>query len=403
MILVVAYYTQANLLYWGFGLMIGGLVVSLAISYLMMGKLQVQRILPSHGVVDEAMVVRYQIVNRKHWTVAFGLVIGEAWPRRKRRQTGGDAAAGAGSDPSARLAGPPFGWVLHLGANQNVQAEAPCWPRQRGYLSFERVVISTSFPFGIVRRTVEFDLPGRVLIYPALWRIHRRMLYRLSNVDPYGHKRQAQAGGHEEFFGMRQYRVGDSLKMVDWKRSARTGQLVTREMTRPSPPQMMIALDLSQRPASAQPTRTRGKRRRRAQGDHQPVDPVETAISLAASLVCDAYFHGYQVGLMVAGAAFEGYAMHHSLPHRRKLLESLSLLDVAAKGNDWQVFPAEPTVVVRPGGGGGAAPGDRAMVLTTDNIDSYVSRHAQGAQAILSPRRAGPGRREHLHNGEAWT
>ena len=400
LIYVVAYFSQANLLYWGFGLMIGGLAASVAIIWLMMGKLQVQRIVPSHGVVGEAMVLRYEVVNRRRWIPAFGLVIRETWPRRKR---GGDATgASAQSASRARPAHAPFGWVLHLGANQSVQAEAPCWPRQRGYLSFATVVVSTSFPFGIVRRVVEFDLPGQVLVYPALWRIHRRILYRLSNIDPYGHKRQAQAGGHEEFFGMRQYRAGDSLKMVDWKRSARTGQLVSREMTRPSPPRMMIALDLSHRPPSAAPPAKRPRRRRRAADPQPPVDPVETAISLAASLVCDAYFHGYQIGLTVIGCAFEDTTIHHSLPHRRKLLESLALLDVEAPGNNRRSFAAEPTVIVRPAGDS-SSDSARTMVLTADDVATIASRHAAGSAAILSPRRQRESRREQLAEAQTWT
>src|SRR5690606_21260727 len=114
-------------------------------------------------------------------------------------------------------------------------------------------------------------------------------------------------GGTEEFFGLRPYRFGDSFKTIDWKHSARTGSLISREFTQPSPPKIMLLLDLTrQEQPSPDPTTDqhpksdaqegRPSRRRPKPSRPDPHDPVERAISLAASLVCDAYFYGYQVG-----------------------------------------------------------------------------------------------------------
>src|SRR5688500_277275 len=84
LILGVAIYAQANLLFWSFGLMVGGLVVSVGVSWLMMKGLEVQRLLPQHAVADEAAVLRYQVVNRKGFLPTFGLVISESWGRGGR-------------------------------------------------------------------------------------------------------------------------------------------------------------------------------------------------------------------------------------------------------------------------------------------------------------------------------
>lgn len=376
LILMVAIYTQANLLFWGFGLMIGGLLVSVTHSYAMLRGLEVQRVLPNHGVAGEPLALRYRVANRKGWTPVFGLVINETWGRGARgyRKTGPVSPAAAPDE--TRLRAQPFGWVLHLGPNQTLQAEARCWPTRRGVLRFERIVLSSSFPFGVVRRIVEYERPGHVLIYPHLWRMDRHVLHRLARIDPAGSRRRERGGGSEEFFGLRPYRPGDSVRTIDWKRSAKTGELVCREMTHPTPPQVMVALDLTLAPVAhaldAAPRAEPG-----AQG---PEDPVEAAVSLTASLVCDAHFRGCQVGLAVLGVPCQAFPIHHSLPHRTRMLEALARLDTSRRTGEAAVLSASPTVIVRPGPGGGNG---QSNVMYAGQLARYVSGSGERASALL--------------------
>lgn len=398
LIYAAAQFTQANLLFWGFGLLIGGLVISVAMSWLTMRRIELQRVLPAHGVAGEAMMLRYQLINRKKWTPAFGLRISERWVDDRRRWWWWRRSRLPDS-----LNGRPYGWVLHLGANQTAQAEAPCWPTKRGHLHFHRVTVTTTFPFNVIGRVIEYDLPGRVLVYPHLWRIDRRVLHKLSAADPYGRKRLDRGGGHEEFYGLRQYRVGDSMKLIDWKRSARTGELVTRDLTQPSPPRLMVGLDLTGGPPADEKhvARNGGRRRRRSAARPQP-DPIESAISLAASLVCDAYFHGYQIGLIVSGADAAAFPIHHSLPHRSRMLETLSLLNPAQPSPDAQTPAVPPTVIVRPAGHRGTMEVGRAVVFDTAHMDQYVSALQGGSEAVLSRTAAPRTRRQMMQLDESW-
>src|SRR5690606_15223189 len=83
LIVGAANYTQANLLFWAFGLMIGGFVVSMLLAWQSLRGLEVQRLLPSHGVCGEPLVVRYQIKNRG-WLPAFSLIVQETWGKGER-------------------------------------------------------------------------------------------------------------------------------------------------------------------------------------------------------------------------------------------------------------------------------------------------------------------------------
>ncbi|MCE9591679.1 MAG: DUF58 domain-containing protein [Planctomycetes bacterium] len=312
LLLALAELSRASLLYWAFGVMIGVLAVSLLLSWLMLRGLRVHRLAPVVAVAGEPLMLRYSIANPHRWLPVFGLVIQETWGRGQS----GWRQSGPIAESPARLGGRPQGWVLHIGAGETIQAEAVCVPRRRGELAFETIIVSTSFPFGIIRGRLTVRQEASVLVYPRLLRMKKAVLTRVTTAQPRGGRHTDRSGGHEDFFGLRDYRPGDSLKSVHWRSAAHTGRLVTREMTRPSPPEVMIALDL------------------RRDGDAADADSlaVENAISLAASLVCDAHNHGCRVGLTVLGAAGHTYPLHHGLPHRGRILEALASLPSARGG-----------------------------------------------------------------------
>jgi uncharacterized protein (DUF58 family) len=270
-------------------------------------------------------------------------------------------------------------------------------------LAFEKIVISSSFPFGVVRRVVEIEQPGTMLVYPHLFRMNRRTLYRLSQADPSGRKHIDRSGGTEEFFGLRDYRAGDSLKMIDWKRTARTGDLVTRELTQPSPPRIMIALDLSDLPKPPPNGNGHGKRRKKAAEPDPMHSDIERAVSLTASLVCDAHFNGYQAGLVVLGVNSLPFPIHHSLPHRTKMLEALSMLDVSQRTHGDLPLPGRPSVVIRPGrvAAAGGAGANHQTLLGAANLEEYVIESKEGSTALLSTRAGPRSRRDAIREGEA--
>lgn len=400
LILAVAIYTQAPLLFWAFGLMVGALAVSIFLPAMMLRGVNIQRIMPSHGVAGESMLLRYQLYNPKRFIPAFGVIITETWGRGRN----GWRKVGPLAVSPQRLKGKPLGWVVHLGPGQHIQAESPCWPLRRGYLHLEKVQVASAFPFGILRRVREFDLPGEVLVYPRLVRVDRKVLFKLSDMDPFGRERIDRGGGHEEFYGLREYRPGDSMKTIDWKRTARTGLLVSREMTQPSPPKIMVALDLSEAPRGTLET---SKKNPEALAIAQMEQHVEQAISLAASLVCDAYFNGYQIGLAVLGVPFTPFPIHHSLPHRTKILEALSQLDVSCASDRNTQLPARPNVIIRPGTkdkNKNAAAGldDDQMVFEAAKMQDYAVDLEDAAGSMLQGRAAGRSRRQQVQEAKSW-
>lgn len=327
LIAFAAFYTQANLLFWVLGLVLGALVVSCGATILLLRGIEVHRLTPTRGAADEPLVLRYHIMNGSR-VPCFGLEIVESWAKRRRDRRGAGPSDESGPP---RLAGRPHGWVLHVGPGQSIQAEATCWPRRRGLLRFEKVVVRSGFPFGIIRKSIEFPQTNEVLIHPPQRRLSRQAVLSLSSRDIGQGKHADRGGGHDEFFGLRPYRPGDSYKLIDWKHSARGSNLVSREMAKARPPHMLILLDLTP-PDDPDPAWT---------------DAQEEAINLAGALVREAYLHGIHVGLAVRGVACPRLAIHNSQAHRQKLLDSLAQLDLSDTGSAQSVPPAYPTVVVK--------------------------------------------------------
>lgn len=402
LLLGAAIYTQANLLFWSFGLMIGGLLISMILSLFALRKLTIQRLLPGHGVVGEAMVIRYRLANRRRIMPGFNLIIRETWGKGRR----GIRTSGPLAEAPQRLASQPTGWVLHLGPGQIVQAEAMCWPLKRGMLRFEHIEVSTTFPFGVIRKTLHLYQTDEVLIYPRLYRMNRRLLSSMTQIDLTGRKQLDRGGGTEEFFGLRPYRVGDSIKTIDWKHSARTGSLISREFTQPSPPKIMLLLDLtpppvnpSKEPAtdrSPQITRKSLRKRKPTPTRPDPNDPVERAITLAASLICDAYFYGYQIGLMVRGGRCNAFPLHHSLPHRAKMLEALSTIDTTLPENDDGPPMTDPSVIIHCGQSQQIKGEKRCMILGAAQLEQFVREVRGGISELLTRRTAAVNRRDDL-------
>lgn len=368
-------------MFWSFGLLVGGLVVSVAMSLHVLRAVTVHRLLPTHGVAGEAMVLRYRITNTKSWMPVFNLIITETWGKKQN----GWKKIGPVADPPPRLAGRPYGWGMHLGPKQSVQAEAPCWPSRRGVLHFERIELTTSFPFGVIRCALVVDHVGEVLIFPHLYRINRRLIHRMHQIDIGGADRRERPSDTGDFFGLRSYRPGDSLKMIDWKHSARTGELICREMTRHSPPKVMLALDLIDDAAATGPKSDKA-------GPAEPVAErhvlIERAVSLAASVICDAHLRGYQIGLIVHGVETASFPIHHSLPHRTRMLEALARLETSQPDSATAPPAIEPSVLVRLGFGQGHLRNGHQLVLGAANMDQYVSEAERSVASLMDGRAA---------------
>lgn len=284
--------SQNNLLFASLGLAIGGLLVSGILSGgSLMGVRLEREVLPVTGArihAGDQVEFRYAVRNRNFLIPSFGLTIAES-----RNNSGFRPLAFVPYVPARGL------------ANAAARAEAP----GRGRFELGEVRAWTTFPFGLAKKSVSVVLPTVVTVHPVTLPIRPGVLQRLAVRAMSGSGAAAHAGNGDELYGVREYSDGDNPRWIAWRRSARTGQLLVRQNTTPSPRRIWIVLRL------------------------QPHgDPVqnETAIALASGLIRSSAAEGASVGLAIPGS---GVMLQPNASARglRVMLESLAILDVRAQ------------------------------------------------------------------------
>jgi uncharacterized protein (DUF58 family) len=100
----------------------------------------------------------------------------------------------------------------------------------RGNYKFEGVLARTLDPFGLFEFREELSAPGNVLIYPDVIPLKPIPIHPPQTKGFSGPIPARKSGTGMDFFGVRQYQLGDSLRHVNWKTSARhTVDIFTNE------------------------------------------------------------------------------------------------------------------------------------------------------------------------------
>jgi uncharacterized protein (DUF58 family) len=281
--------TQGAMMFILCGAMLGAVVSSALMGRRMLGSLRVRRELPQRTWQNQTVHIGYDIRNTHPRSHCLGLKMEELDP-------GGISIVPA--------------YCLHLPPRGTFRAGARFVALRRGRISLGAIRVSTCFPFGLVQATRDILRPADLIVWPARGRLTRQLLHR-GAVETSGLSPSAVSGGQDEFFGLREYRDGDSPRWIHWRKTATRGALVVREMAHPSPDSLYLVIDAALR-----------------HGDQQAADHRERLLRLAATLVDHAFARGYQVGMALAcGGRARSLAVSADNAHRTALLDALA--DVA--------------------------------------------------------------------------
>ena len=290
--------SEANLLFLLCGIGVGVLLLSAIAPILMVRSVEVDRIVPDAVGAGRPFQMVYRIRNRRRWASVWSLGVEEI------------PARGA-----AKWFPTVFVPVLAAGSQRRVVLKGKC-PR-RGVVPLSGVRVVSRFPFGFFSCSVKQSLPAELIVYPAVgrlrgdpWRAYRQGGGTHSRV-----KRSRTVG--DEFYGVREYRAGDNLRWIHWRRSAHAGELVVREMAWLPSTQMTVMIDPW--PSAAETVSA-------ARKEWGFDAPAEHLISTAATFICDALERGYRVGLICRGAESDVIAPAGGRAHRRRLLHALTTL-----------------------------------------------------------------------------
>lgn len=92
---------------------------------------------------------------------------------------------------------------------------------KRGIHTFNQVKVTRSDPLGIVQFTKIYQTTGKIFILPSATAIRRILIQPWQTRLYTGVVPSRQGGTGVEFFGIRRYQIGDPLRQINWKASAR--------------------------------------------------------------------------------------------------------------------------------------------------------------------------------------
>lgn len=124
-------------------------------------------------------------------------------------------------------------------------------PRMRGKQQFGPLTVRIKTVLGLLVSQRELLNGGEVKIYPNIQQTHQGQLgSQQMRMRQIGIRKARVRGAGKEFESLRDYLPDDELRTVDWKASARRGNLVTREYDVERSQQIMLVLDLGRTMAS---------------------------------------------------------------------------------------------------------------------------------------------------------
>ena len=260
---VAAINTGNNLLFMILATSLSTIIVSGIAARSSLRSIAVSMQVPENVFVGEPVSIKVSLWNRKRFFPSFSLWVENLDPPDRRRARFGHATTGEDSAASSVLHHPAYFPIVAPGERRSellVQSFS-----RRGPYRLDGFRISTRYPFGLFRRGERMRAQGEVLVYPHVHEVSS--YFHLLPFLP-GRLEGLHIGQGESLYSIRKYREGESARVVDWKATAKTGTLMSREYAREEESSVCLILDT----IIHQPARS------------DSLQQFEKAVSLAASL-----------------------------------------------------------------------------------------------------------------------
>lgn len=267
-----AFNTGNNLLYIILSLMLALLFVQNVLAEWNLRWVKVERRLPPEVFAYEGAIGSLVLRNTRQHLVAVGIEVEEV---------------GAGEAHAV------FGLVA---PGEALDAAATWTFAERGLARLSQVRLTSTFPFGLFRRTRELDLGAELLVYP---RRRHGPLARGRSGTGQDERPDRRSGGAGDFQGLRPYQPGDPVRTIHWPNSSRAGTPLVVLRQRACAETVVVKVD---------PRRGR----------------LEADLALACGQIARHFAWGHAVGLQLGERRMEP---RQGAAWRRRLLTALALFE----------------------------------------------------------------------------
>ncbi|MFJ2300160.1 DUF58 domain-containing protein [Oerskovia paurometabola] len=140
--------------------------------------------------------------------------------------------------------------AVDLPAGESARLVTTLVPTRRGDRAAGAVTIRSAGPLGLAARQVSLDVPGRLRVLPE-FASRRHLPSRLARLREMDGRSAVQVRGEgTEFDSLREYVIGDDVRSIDWRASARRADMVVRTWRPERDRRVLIVLDTSRTSAA---------------------------------------------------------------------------------------------------------------------------------------------------------
>jgi uncharacterized protein (DUF58 family) len=137
-------------------------------------------------------------------------------------------------------------FTTHLKSRQHKVLSYVLKPLKRGEYDFGLIRIFACTPLGLLSRRYNFKEEEILPVYPSFLQMRRYELMAISNrLNEVGIKKIRRLGNSTEFEQIKNYVPGDDYRAINWKASARHGNLMTNAYTDEKSQQVYCIVDKS--------------------------------------------------------------------------------------------------------------------------------------------------------------
>ncbi len=124
-------------------------------------------------------------------------------------------------------------------------------PLERGEHRFGRIETRVGSPLGLWERAMRFGEEAVTRVYPNFSALTNFALLAIGQrLSQIGVLQRRRRGEGLDFHQLREYREGDAQRQIDWKATARTGKLISREYQDERDQQVVFLIDCGRRLAA---------------------------------------------------------------------------------------------------------------------------------------------------------
>jgi uncharacterized protein (DUF58 family) len=313
---------------------------------------EVRRRLPARVFAGEPFPITVELTNTRKRLGSWAVVVQE--------DAAGEGGPGGKAAPALRA------FFAYVPPRQTCRQTCFARLEARGRYHLGPLRIWSRFPFGLLRHTITLARSETLVVYPRLGRLARGWLerYHAAALGDGGGRRPGRASN--EFYGVREWRSGDSLRRLHWRASARHAKPVVRQLEQPGNRDLTVLVDLWQPPEPSA-----------AELAH-----VERAVSFAATVVAAVCSQGRSnLALGIVGRASSWTSDLASAPRMEQALGQLAVAQ-AASGDGLPELLRRALQQAGP---------DEVLVISTRDREGDGLGWLAGAG--VAPARCAPGRR----------